>query len=110
MIGSVFHVVVPWTAAVLIALCFQKSVSSLAGRYTFSQIGVSFLGDFKISEAFSYIFGAGGIAYGIKRRRLQQDNVERTAPRISDLEKQIDPKRSSSRLTPRGKTRPEDKQ
>jgi len=46
MIGSVFHILVPWTAAVLIALYFQKSVSSLAGRYTFSKIGVSFLGDF----------------------------------------------------------------
>jgi len=110
MIGSVIHTVVPWTAAILIALYFEKSVSSLAGQYTFAKIGVGFLGDFRISETFAYIFGAGGVVYGIKRRRLHQDSVERTAQRISDLEKQLDPKRSSSRLTPRGKTRPEDKQ
>lgn len=110
MIGSAIHTVVPWTAAVLVALLFQRSVSSLAGQYTFAQIGVGFLGDFRISEAFAYIFGTGGVVYGIKRRRLHQDNVERTAQRISDLEKRLDPKRSSSRLTPRGKTRPEDKQ
>jgi len=110
MVGSAIHVIVPWGAAVLIALLFQQSVSSLGGRYTFAKIGVSFLGDFKISEAYAYIFGAGGIAYGYKRRRLHQDNVERTAKRITDLEKQLDSKRSSSRLTPRGKTRPEDRQ
>lgn len=110
MIGSVIHTVVPWTAAVLIAFVFQKSVSSFAGRYTFAQIGMTFLGDFRISETVAYLFGAGGVFYGVKRHRLQQKNVERMAGRIAELERGIDPKRSSSRLTPRGKTRPEDKQ
>jgi hypothetical protein len=109
MIGSAVHSVVPWTAVVFIAWFFYRSVASLAGRYTFSQIGVGFLGDFKISEGIAYVFGTGGVVYGVRRRKLQGDNVERTAKRISDLEKRIDPKRSSSRLTPRGKTRPEDK-
>lgn len=110
MIGAVIHTVVPWGSAILIAWYFYKSVSSLAGLYTFAQIGVGFLGDFRISEGIAYLFGAGGVAYGVKRHRLQQENIERTAQRISDLEKRLDPKRSSSRLTPRGKTRPEDKQ
>lgn len=109
MVGSIVHVGVPWTAAVLIAMFFYKSVASLAGQYTFAQIGVGFLGDFRISEGFAYLFGVGGITYGAKRHQLQQRNLERTAKRISDLEKQIDPGRSSSRLTPRGNTRPEDK-
>jgi hypothetical protein len=110
MIGSIIHTIVPWGCAVLIAWFFERSVVSLAGQYTFAQIGVGFLGDFRISDSFAYIFGAGGIAYGIKRRKLYQDNIERTAQRIADYEKRLDERRSSSRLTPRGKTRPEDKQ
>ena len=110
MIGSSVHTIVPWACAVLITWLFYKSVTSLAGQYTFAQIGMSFLGDFRISEGIAYIFGAGGVAYGIKRRKLYQDNIERTAKRISDLERERDLQRSSSRLTPRGKTRPEDKQ
>lgn len=110
MIGSSIHTIVPWGCAVLIAWIFQKSVLSLAGQYTFAQIGVGFLGDFRISDSVAYIFGASGVAYGLKRRKLLRDNIERTAKRISDYEKRLDGKRSSSRLTPRGTTRPEDKQ
>lgn len=109
MIGSVVHTIVPWAGAVLVAFFFYKSVSSLAGRYTFSQIGVGFLGDFRISDGVAYIFGAGGVGYGVKQTQLRRNNVERTAGRIAELEKQLDPARSSSRLTPRGTTRPEDK-
>ena len=110
MIGAVVHTVVQWGSAVLVAYFLYRSVSSLSGRYTFAQIGVSFLGDMRISEGLAYLFGAGGVVYGVKRHRLHGDNVQRMAGRLAELEKQIDPKRSSSRLTPRGKTRPEDKQ
>jgi hypothetical protein len=109
MIGATIHTIVPWAAAVLIARYFYHSVSSLSGQYTFAQIGVGFLGDLRVSEGIAYLFGAGGVIYGVKRRKLQGDNLERTAGRLAELEKQIDPNRSSSRLTPRGKTRPEDK-
>jgi hypothetical protein len=70
----------------------------------------AFLGDFRISEGFAYVFGGGGVVYGMKHRKLHGDNLERMAGRIAELEKLLDAKRSSSRLTPRGKTRPEDKQ
>ena len=109
MIGSIVHTIVPWTAAAVVAFFFYKSVISLAGQYTFAQIGVGFLGDFRVSEGVAYLFGAGGVVYGVKQTKLRRDNVERMAGRIAELEKQIDPHRSSSRLTPRGTTRPEDK-
>jgi hypothetical protein len=109
MIGASIHTIVPSMAAVFIAYFFYRSVSSLSGAYTFAQIGVSFLGNFKVSEAAAYLFGCGGVAYGIKRKKLHGDNVERTARRLSELEQRIDPKRTSSRLTPRGETHPQDK-
>src|ERR1700683_1931169 len=110
MIGSTIHTIVPWGCAVLIAWIFYKSVLSLAGQYTFAQIGIRFLGDLRVSDSVAYIFGARGVVYGLKRRKLLRDNIERTANRIADLEKRLDIKRSSSRLTPRGTTRPGDEQ
>jgi len=109
LIGSSLQMAIPWAALVLVVYFGKEMVSSLSGRYTFAEIGVSFLGDLRISDAAAYIFGAGGLAYGVKRRKLQGDNIERTAKRIKELEERLDANRSSSRLTERGRTRPEDK-
>ena len=84
------------------------SVDSLAGKHTFADIGMAILSDIKISEMVAYILGGGGVLYGIKYRCLKGDNVQRTADRIAELEKRLDPNRSSSRLTSRGETRPGD--
>lgn len=62
MIGATIHTIVPWGCAVLIAWIFQKSVASLAEQYTFAQIVVGFLGDFRISDGLAWIFGAGGMS------------------------------------------------
>lgn len=54
------------------------------------------------------IFGVAGIVYGRRESKLRKDTVERLQDRNCRLEREIDPKRSSSQLTPRGDTRPED--
>jgi hypothetical protein len=109
MVGSAIQVLVPWGSAVAIAYFVYLSLRSLVGHYTFADIGLSFLGDFKISEGLAYIFGTGGVVYGVKQKKLRERNIERTAGRIKDYETAIDPNRTSSRLTPQGRTRPEDK-
>lgn len=83
-------------------------MSTYAGKYTFADIGISLLGDFRVSEALIYILGVGGIIYGYGERRLRLKAIERLANRQIELEKRIDPGRSSSGLTPQGTTRPED--
>ena len=108
MIGATVQTSIPWVCAVAIAGFTYLSIDSLAGRYTLADIGVAVLADIKISELLAYIFGGGSVLYGLKNRRLKADNVERMAGRIADLEKERDPGRSSSRLTPRGDTRPGD--
>jgi len=54
------------------------------------------------------IFGFSGIVYGKKQRALRMSTVEKLQGRITELEKVRDSKRSSSMLTPKGETRPED--
>jgi len=109
VIGSVVNRAIPWVGVVFIAYNVNSAVRFLAGRTTFADVGIKFLADFRISEAVAYVFGGGGLLYGLRNRKLRKDNVERMTRRIAQLEAQIDPRRSSSRLTSRGETRPEDK-
>ncbi len=56
----------------------------------------------------SLTVGVSGLVYGLYQRHLRRETIERTQGRIRELEKAVDNKRSSSRLTVRGDTRPED--
>lgn len=107
-VGATIQTAIPWLGMTAIAGFLYLSVDSLAGKHTFADIGMAILSDIKISEMVAYILGGGGVLYGIKYRRLKGDNVQRTADRIAELEKRLDPNRSSSRLTSRGETRPGD--
>ena len=51
---------------------------------------------------------AASVGYGRRREKLMKDNVESLAARAAQGEKKIDTKRSSSGLTKRGDTNPED--
>ncbi len=88
-------------AACFIAYMSFRSVDALAGKITFASLGASFIGDVRINEALAWLLAG--------ERRLRRKHIERTAPQISELESRIDPNRTSSRLTPRGTTRREDR-
>ena len=93
-------------AFVLVARYGYLSVTALAGHVTVADIGVglSILRDTKVSTILCMTFGVLGTAYGLLERNLRKSKVERLASRIHDLERQIDPQRSTSGLTPRGDT------
>lgn len=109
LVATGLSLVIPWGSVVLIAWLVTDAVNGLAGKYTFADIGVRFLADIKVSEAVAYVVGGGGMLYGYKERRLRQKNIARLSGRNQEYEKRVDPKRSSSGLTPEGKTRPEDR-
>ena len=90
------------------AFLSYRAIAVLAGQYTFADIGVKFLADVKIANSVGYVVGAAGVAYGRRQKKLKEDTIQQLAPRIKELETAIDPNRSSSGLTQRGRTRPED--
>jgi hypothetical protein len=105
---SVVGLVLKFAAVVMCVRYGYLSVVALAGKSTFADVGFRILGNLKISEGISYIFGAGGILYGVGQRRLRRRNIERIVPLKNKLEKILDPNRTSSSLTSKGTTRPED--
>jgi hypothetical protein len=104
---------IKWGALCIIAFCGYRAVAALAGRTTTAQFGMFLLADLKANSIFSHIvtsiLGLGGITYGVKQKRLQEKNIERLSRQNAELESRWDTKRTSSSLTPRGTTRPEDR-
>lgn len=98
-----------WGALIFIARYGYLSIESLAGKSTLADIGINFLSDIKVSVAIAWSTGFGGVIYGLSQRKLRRDTVERLQERIQVLEAEKDPARTSSKLTKRGDTRPEDR-
>jgi hypothetical protein len=107
--ASIVINLIRWGGVVLISRYVTICVIALAGKATFASIGISFLGNIGVSKTLAWLLGGGGAAYGMSQNRLRKNVVERLQTRIQDLERMIDRKRSSSQLTPRGDTRPEDR-
>lgn len=107
-IASVVNHAIRVGGAVAIAYFGYRTVGVLAGETTTANIGIRFLADVRVSDAVAWLFGAGGVMYGLRQRRLRRSTVERLSGRITQLEKGIDSRRTSSHLTPRGETQPED--
>lgn len=98
-----------WGGLVLISRYIYYSIDSLAGKTTLADVGISFLGNLEVSITIAWVFGFCGIAYGVWQRKLRRDTVEVLQTRNIELERRIDPGRTSSSLTERGDTREEDK-
>lgn len=93
----------------VIAFLGYSSIRVLAGKTTLAEIAVRFITNIRVSAGISYAVGGGGVAYGWLQKRLRGNGIKKMAAHIKELEEQIDPGRSSSGLTERGETRPEDK-
>jgi hypothetical protein len=92
-----------------IAWLAREAISDLAGRETSVTVStaLSVIGDLRVTIAITL---AGGAAvWALVERTLRHRKTEALQTRIIELEKGIDPRRSSSGLTPTGKTNPRDK-
>ncbi len=125
-ITKVFRDLIKWGAILGIAYFAFLSIESLSGKRTEADIAVKAEGALsmdmgtsdkkaktdprpsQIAILLALIFGIGGIAYGRYQAKLRKDVIERYHPLIQEAERLIDQNRSSSKLTDRGDTRPED--
>ncbi len=99
---------VVWASVAAFGLyCLRDMVGSLAGKDTFVGLWFSFFGDVKFVVSIGG--GAFGVLFGLRERRLRHKKVGYLTERVRELEQAIDPHRSTSGLTPEGKTNPRDK-
>jgi len=95
-------------ALIGVAYCVALSVKSLSGQNT--SILFSYLTGTHSGVTVTVSIGVGviGTAYGIGERLLHRRTIAHFAPLISHYQQLIDPNRTSSGLTMRGTTKPED--
>jgi hypothetical protein len=100
---------IPWLGACFIAAMVMLSVRQLAGQHTLADLNLRVIGNVRINEALAWLVAALFGFDDFNRRRLHRRDIKRLARDNSELEKRLDPHRTSSGLTPTGKTRREDK-
>jgi hypothetical protein len=88
------------------------TLEAFAGKTTLAGLGVFLLADLKantvLSHAVMAIFGLGGAGYGLRERSQKRKEIKRLGNRVVELEKRLNPSRTSSGLTLDGRSRPED--
>jgi hypothetical protein len=88
------------------------AMEAFAGKTTLASFGVYLFADLKANTVFSHvvmgILGLGGAGYGLRERSLKRKEIKRLGNRVVEVEKRLDPNRTSSGLTIDGRSRPED--
>lgn len=96
-------------AVVWIVGYLRDVLIAFAGKETNASLAFTILAKIQADRWLAYLFGAGGIGYGLVERRLRTRNIRRLTKRPTELETRIHPARTSSGLTPEGRTRREDR-
>lgn len=110
-----------WGFGGLIAYQASQAIIAAAGKWTIIDIKAQAEGTVNYNEtvvsscdayqwpiAISVGFALACLGYARRQKRLRCDVIQRQYGRTEQLETLIDPKRSSSGLTQRGETNPED--
>ena len=108
--ASVANTFIRFAGLGFLGFCAWRSIAALAGQTTLASIGISVLGKVYVSEAAAWLLAVGSVGYGITQRQLRRRVIARYAPIMREHEKAVDPRRTSSQLTERGDTKPEDRQ
>ena len=108
--ASVLNTLIKYAGLFGIFYWVFRSVEVLAGETTVADfgVGVRLFASVRVSQLVAWALAGMSVAYGLGQRTLRRKTIERLQGRITVLEAQIDPGRTSSRLSSGGETRPED--
>jgi hypothetical protein len=82
---------------------------AFAGKETAANLVLSLIVNLQADRWVAYLVGAFGVGYGAVERHVRRRNIKRLTTHTEELEKRLHPARASSGLTPKGKTRREDR-
>lgn len=106
--GRVIVAAIRWGGLTTMVYFFASSLAQMAGTNTSVDVALDALASLSAPEWLAYVVGGSGIGYGYLQQREKRKKTEAMAARIADLERRVDPKRTSSRLMPDGRTNPND--
>jgi len=83
----------------------SKAIIAFAGKSSVADLSMKLLANLSVVWELSLTLSGISVTLYLRERKLHRDTRERLTARVTELELRIDPKRSSSQLTPRGQTR-----
>lgn len=112
LVGGLGNSLLKYGSISSVAYYAFRTIKELAGKNTFAELtfnsAINWIANDYMASALGLVFGFSGIYYGVREARLRKDAIERLSVYQERYERELDPKRSSSKLTTRGETRPED--
>ncbi len=96
-------------AVILVVGSARDVLIAFAGKETAANLALSLIVNLQADRWFAYLFGVAGTGYGIVQRQLRRRNIRRMTGHNAEVEERLHPGRTSSGLTPEGKTRSEDR-
>jgi hypothetical protein len=96
-------------AIVWVASYLRDVLVAFAGHETSANVFISLLAKIEVDRWAAYLLGGGGVAYGLSENRLRRRITKRLTARPAELETRLHAGRTSSGLTPEGRTRREDR-
>lgn len=93
------------------ACCFfiADAIKALSGNVTDANIVVDLLGSLKLNTTIAWSVSLICVLWAFSERKLRQKKTSYFGERNAVLERMVDTKRSSSKLSVSGKTNPKDK-
>jgi len=109
-VNEIVQLAIKWGILGYLGHCAFLIVQALAGKSTFADIGIRVFGNLNVSDGIITVLAGGGWVYGLGQRQLRRRNIQRTVPAKNALERLLNPTRTSSDLTSKGTTPPENEQ
>lgn len=106
IVASIANTITRWGGLVACFWFAYLMVDATAGKTT--EASYTVLSNIEWAEIVSVLFGAGALVYANRERNLRQQTIEQYSRRVPLLEQRLDPNRTSSQLTVKGETNPED--
>jgi hypothetical protein len=96
--------------ATLVLACYfaDDALKALAGKVTLANIVVKVFSTMAINQWVAWVLAGGCATWASLERRQKRKKIAELSARPIELETIIDPKRSSSMITPAGTTKPGD--
>jgi hypothetical protein len=108
-ISAAFQTLIRWGFGLFMVRYGYLAIDSLAGKTTLANIVLNLLSNVSFSSSVAWGGTAVAAIYGYRQKRLRENTVQRLSSRIEELEQGVDPDRTSSQLTSKGRTNPKDK-
>src|SRR5688572_5621132 len=101
-VGTILNTSTKFGFLALVFYFIRGGLIALSGQTTIANLGLTVASDLTVVDTVEAIVMSTAVIYGLWERKQRHSKTKYFANRLSQLERSIDPRRSSSKLMPSG--------